>query len=51
MVVAKTQRKITERPRKVAPKKARAKKTGLDAIDEFVKLARKHNLDFNYINE
>ena len=51
MAVEKIQKKITGSPRKVGAKKAKSKKAGLAAIDEFVKRAKKYNLDFNYINE
>ncbi len=51
MAVEKTQKKVTSRPRKVAAKKTKPKKNGLAAVDEFVRLAEKYNLDFNYIKK
>jgi len=51
MSVVKTHKKVNERPRKVSVKKTKPKKNGLAAVDQFVKLAEKYNLDFNYIKE
>jgi hypothetical protein len=51
MAVTKTQRKTTSRPRKVVGKKAKPQKGSLEAIEESVKFAHKHKLDFNYTKE
>jgi len=51
MAVIKTQRKIAARPRKAVAKKIKPKKGSLEAIDQFIKIVRKHNIDFSFIKE
>jgi hypothetical protein len=51
MAVIKTQKKITGRPRKVTAKKAKYKKSSLEAIERAMAIADKYKLDLNYINE
>ncbi len=48
MAVVKTHKKETSRPRKAVAKKAKPK-GGLAAIDHFVKIVDKYNLDFSYL--
>jgi hypothetical protein len=51
MAVIKTQSKTSAAPRKAAQKKAVPKKGSLAAIEESVKFAHKHKLDFSYIQK
>jgi hypothetical protein len=51
MAVEKIQKKVTRRPRKVATKKAKSKNGGLEAIEHFVKIVDKYNLDLTYLKK
>ncbi len=49
MAVAKTHKKVTNRPRKVAANKAKQRKGNIEAINKALLIADKYNLDFNYL--